>query len=227
MEPVCDLTDTYPTKKPCDPNTKWSRASQGQEHEGEREAAMSAQLESSPCQIRSDTAPGSSRQAWNETTRPHRRLPFTSPACYLQLHPLHMQIALTWNWSRENLFCSSLLHSLMWTGAGTWVSKAKGWIKPSPSSTFSLLWIKMTVLLWPKRFITSFTVHVIKAYLSVFSLLFICILWIKVALKKNNLWNPQCRVFSVAPKMTLFSLPNLAVMKLYSSKSKNQQWKSF
>lgn len=26
-------------------------------------------------------------------------LPFTSPACFLQLHPLHLQLALTRNWS--------------------------------------------------------------------------------------------------------------------------------
>ena len=131
-----------------------------------------------------------------------------------------LALAMSWNWSRWKLFVSSLLHSLMWTGAGTRVAKGKGWIKLS-------LWVALSTyceLKWQCNLGLSDSLHpllfhVIKPYLSVFSLLFVFILWLKVALKKKDSGNPQYAVFSVAPQMTLLSLLDSAVMKQYTSKS--------
>lgn len=71
----------------------WGREANSHECPAQ-EQPMSGQVWHSCWQLHGQTT-----GAWNETS-PHHPLPFTSPACFLQLHPLHLQFTLTWNWSR-------------------------------------------------------------------------------------------------------------------------------
>lgn len=119
---------------------------------------------------------------------------------------------MSWNWSREKLVLS-LLHSPMWTAAGTWVAKGKGWIKLSLwaalSAYYELKWLRN---LGPGDSLHPFTVLPNKT-------IPLCVLTIylhSVTLsgsKEKKMRNPHCRVFSVVPQMTLLSLPDSSTMK--------------
>lgn len=82
-------------------------------------------------------------------------------------------------------------------------------------STLDLLWIKMTLWPWPQWFTISFTVPCNKTItVRVLTTVYLYSATQGGSKEKKDSWNPQYIAFSVAPQMTLLSLPDSKVMKV-------------
>lgn len=235
---MSNLTKTYPSKKLCGSKTKWSSASPGQGHKvrNVRERGKQPLVPSSrAAHVRSGVtqllaAPWADHWGleWDNTT------PLPPPihlyCMFSAITSFALAISTDLQLVQIKPFCSSLLQSFMWTGAEIWAPKVKGWIKLSPSSTFILLWMKTTVLLWPKRFTTSFTVPCNKSRpVCVLSIIYLYSVTQGGSKEKRFVESTVQSLFSCSSNDSSFSSTFCSHETVYQqiNLKKMQPWKSF